>query len=250
MTAAGVSSASSPSRRRLASAACVRRAKAPDQPAEPTPVLGQGAQQAGECGLVDMGGDPGQGPGQGLVPAGPGQDFLLGGGQHFVRVPLVHDREVGRQPGLQGKATEQGLAEGVDGLDVHAAVQDTGEQAAGAGPSFFVRGVAEEPGQAFVQLTLRGRRPGPQALGHPVGHLGGGGLGEGEAEDAPGRGAGQNQGEHPVGQHLGLAGAGGRRHPHRSPWVCGPALGLLGILSHGPSSPPATDHSLTRARCS
>ena len=89
-----------------------------------------------------------------------------------------------------------------------------------------------------------------QLLGDAVGHLRRRRLGEGEAEDALRRRAGQQQAQHAVGQHLGLARAGRGGDPGRRRRVGGAALRRRGAawsaaataVAHV-SSPSATDHS-------
>ena len=58
--------------------------------------------------------------------------------------------------------------------------------------------------------------PGPQRVEHAVRHVGGGGLGEGDAEDARRIDAGEQQPDHALRQHVGLAGAGIGRDPGRA----------------------------------
>jgi hypothetical protein len=55
--------------------------------------------------------------------------FLARGFEHFLGVALVHEREVRRDAGFEREPTEQRLAEGVNGLDRHAArgIEDAGE---------------------------------------------------------------------------------------------------------------------------
>ena len=57
------------------------------------------------------------------------------------------------------------------------------------------------------------RHPAGEALKTRLRHLGGGGLGVGEAEDALGRRAGEQQAQHAHGEHVRLAGAGVGRDP-------------------------------------
>ena len=236
------------------------RAVAVDQPGEAAARPGQLSHELGEGGFVNVGGDVGQGRGQESVPGrvGPGEDLFPGRRQHFLGVPFLEDGEVGRDSGLQREAPEQGLAEGVDGLDVHAAgrVQHLGEQVARPAADVVVGLAPQMAGQRFLQRLVRRRRPLAQLLGDAVRHLGGGRPGEGEAQDMLGPGAGEHQAQHPVGEHLGLAGSGRRRHPDGGFRVGGPALGGLGVgeddgvRRHRPSSSPEVDHSLIRARCS
>ncbi len=61
---------------------------------------------------------------------------------------------------------------------------------------------------ALVERFVVERRPGAQILEHFVGHIGGGGLGEGDAEDACRIDTRQQQPDHALGEHMRLAGAG------------------------------------------
>ena len=111
--------------------------------------------------------------------------------------------------------------------------------------------------QFLDEAVLVERHPAPEALEDADRHVGGGGLGEGEAQDAAGRRAGEQQAHDAVGEHLGLAGARIGRHPGRGARVGGAALRILGVVrddeirAHSDPSPPpalASDHSFTRAR--
>ena len=93
-------------------------------------------------------------------------------------------------------------------------------------------------------------------------HVGRGRLGEGEAEDLRGLGAAEEQSQHPLGEHMRLAAAGVGGDPGGGGRIGRPRLiaaersgmssrGLMPASPSGASSaPPASDHSLTRARWS
>ena len=90
------------------------------------------------------------------------QDILAGVAQQFAGVGLVHAPEVRRDAGLERKAAEQRLAEGVDGLDLHAArrVEHPREQLARARISVGVVGrPAEQRRRCRRELGVRQRRP-------------------------------------------------------------------------------------------
>ena len=224
-----------------------------EQALEAAAIAGQFGHQFGKGCLMDQTGDLGKGRGQRrirLVPRPP-QHLFLGGGQQFAGIAVVHHLEMGGDGSLQREPAQERLAKGVDGFDMHAAggVEHLGEQAPGAHGFRLVRRPAQQVGQFPGQGGFAGDGPVGQPAGDAVAHLGGGGLGEGQAQQPVGRAAAQQQGEHPVGQHLGLAGAGGRSHPHRGGGVGGLALAPGGIGDHSPSSSAALAHSLTRARC-
>ena len=124
----------------------------------------------------------------------------------------------GGHPGLERKAAQQRLAEGVDRRDLDAArrVEHPREELpgvamyrprAGCGRSALTSSCASAPVGIVVQLARR--------CVEPVGHLGRGGAGEGQAENARRVGAVEHQRQQPVGQHLGLAGARRGRDPDR-----------------------------------
>ena len=94
---------------------------------------------------------------------------------------------------------------------------------------------------------------------HPLRHVGGGRLGEGDAEDFFRRHAVEQQPDHALHQHVGLARAGigrderrGRRDRRRAPAWRGRLSGMGRGAFTIPRSPvpPAADHSLMRARSS
>jgi hypothetical protein len=180
--------------------------------------------------------------------------------QQCLRVALVQHLEARRDARLQREALEQRLAEGMDGQDVDAArrVEHAREQAAGDDTLGRFGRAVDQLADFLVQLGVRHHGPAAELPGQPVAHLGRGGLGEGETEDALGLDAIEQQARDAIGQHLGLAGAGigfdpgrmagRRRAPLR---VGGERQGVeSGVEDAHSSSPPAVDHSATRSRCS
>ncbi len=149
------------------------------------------------------------------VEARAGEDGVAGCCQQLVGGALVHHVELRGEVRFQGEAAQQRLAEGVDGLDLHAAgaVHHLGEQPAGAGPHVGVGAVAGQVGEVVFQAGVGERRPAGQRVVDADRHFRRRRLGEGQAEDARRLGSGQHQAQHAVGQHLGLAGAGGGSDP-------------------------------------
>ena len=199
-----------------------------------------------------------EGLGQGVIVAasGAGQHGGLRVGQQASGLALVEHLEMGRDAGLQGKAPEQGLAEGVDGQDLEPAggVQHGGEQAARAVAQGGVRLVAAQGLERRVEVAIGLHGPFAEAAVEARAHLGRRRLGEGQAEQPLGRGAAEQQAQHPVGQCLGLAGPGRGGDPDRGSRVGGAALipgdrkAGLGAGHSPPSPKPWSDHSLSRAR--
>ncbi len=193
----------------------------------------------------------------GVGEGGAGQVFARGVAEGDRRLVLQHG-EARRDACLDGEATQQFFAEGVDGLDLQPAgrLQGAGEQAARFGQA----GGIEGGGVAVVQLRQFRRQfsvvhdgPFAQRLEQAGLHLGGGGLGVGHAQDGRGRGAAQQQARHPADQGGGLAGSGVGGDEDRAGRVGGAGLGGdavadVEVHSASPSSPPPmTCHSQTRA---
>ncbi len=136
----------------------------------------------------------------------------------------------------------------MDGLDLQTArgLQGAGEQGARE----------RQVGRALVdgcQLGMeRGvvhHRPVAQALEQPVLHLGGGGLGEGDAKDRLGTSPPQQQAGDAVDQGAGLARPRVGGDEGREGRLGGEDLGIGAHASPSPAS-PMTCHSHTRARWS
>ena len=172
---------------------------------------------------------------------------------------LLDHLEMAGDIGLEGELVQQALAEGVDGLDLEAArrLQRTGEEAAGGGKQPAIGRTALQRRQLFGELVVGEPGPFGQRLEDAAGHFRGRRLGEGQAQDAPGIGAGEQQADHPAGEHEGLARAGIGRHPGRGGRIRGVGLRLqrhavdVGGGAHSSSPLPSTSaHSRTRARWS
>ena len=135
--------------------------------------------------------------------------------QHLLLLRFFQDLEARRDVGFERKLLQEPRAEGVDGLHLQAAgcLQRLGEQLARPRASFGVD--LPDAGQADfgVELFVVERGPARQPLEHAVRHVGGGRLGIGEAEDFRGVSAFQQQANHALRQHEGLAGACIGRHP-------------------------------------
>ena len=205
---------------------------------EPLPVQFDGEMAVGQAdGTVGSGdGGAGQVLARGMAEGGGGLVFQHG--------------EAGRDPGLEREATQQFFAEGVDGLDLQPArrLQRAGEQFAGAGQGRVIhrlRVAVVQPGQFARQGGVVQHGPAAQLVEQPGLHLGGGGLGVGDAQDGAGIDLVQQQPRHPVDQGGGLARAGvggdedGQARVGRDD---------LGGHAHSSSPSPITDHSQTRAR--
>ena len=111
--------------------------------------------------------------------------------QQGALIAFLDDLEMGRHPGLQREAFQHGLAEGMDGLDAHAArhVQAGREQGARAPYLVLVRRPSGHLAQVLAQVGIAHQRPFAEPPGDPVGHFRRRGLGEGEAQDARRRSA-------------------------------------------------------------
>ena len=182
--------------------------------------------------------------------------------QHLGLGQIVRDLEARRHIGLERGSLQYARAEGVDRLDPEAArrLERFREKAAGLRLLGQGRRPAGQLRQRAAQALGVERRPVAERLEDAVRHVGGGRLGIGDAEHPAGRDAVQQEPQHAVDQHMGLARASVGRDPGGEAGVGGQRLALIGqrrddpARLHGstPSSPPpgAADHSLTRARWS
>jgi len=108
-------------------------------------------------------------------------------------------------------------------------------------------------GDAGVERRLVGQRPATELVGEAVAHLGSRRLGEGEAEDALGLDAFEQQPRHAVGEDLRLARAGIGHDPGGmigrggAPLRVGRQGDGIEHVAHS-SPPPAVDHSAIRSR--
>ncbi len=211
----------------------VQTMEALEQALDSPALAGQLGQDAGELLGVQLGGQAGHRLAKRAVGGGASgvQHLVPRLGQQAGGGALVHHLEMRGESGLQREAAQQRLAEGVDGLDLHAAraIHHLGEQPAGDGAGLGARPLAAEVGEPVLQPFVGQSRPDAQRAVDADGHLRRRRLGEGQAEDARRRGAGQHQPQHAVGQHLRLAGPGGGAHPHRRQRVGGEPLRDVGV---------------------
>ena len=189
------------------------------------------------------------------IGADPGQKIEPSGIIQFTK-PRGHS-------GLKGKLMQQPTAKGVNGLDLQAAwsFERGGEQATRLRPQSGRCRARIGAGKLLIEFAITERHPTAKRGEHPVGHVGGGGLGISEAQNAPGRHARQQQSDHPLSQHMGfsragigrdpgggrrigrralIAGGGGERRADGGSSFCGDA--------HALSSSAPNAHSRTRAR--
>jgi hypothetical protein len=217
----------------------------------------QGGHQIVEAAFVEQPGQVVHGPRGGAV------GFLGGGIQHavarfapqFRRRAFVHHLEMGGDPGFQGEAAQQGFAERMDGADIGAVrgVGDFGEHAADTGQVGMVERHTGLLAVVFLQGVVVHHRPFAQQPRQPVGHLGGRGLGIGQAKNMARAHPAQQQPHDPVGQHVGLAGPRVGGDPGRNARLRRVGLnpgGLCAGFLHSPSSPPTALQARTRARWS
>ena len=189
----------------------------------------QGADEVGEVIGADEAGEEGDGGGVGVF-----EDGVAGGAHLGFGLGVLDELEVGGEGGLEGEAAEEGLAEGVDGADAHAAgkVEDGGEEGPGVGAGGGGPGNFEGLELGVEERVVEGD-PVAEAVLEAEGHLGGGGLGEGEALDAGRGGSAEHEAEHAVGEELGLAGAGGGFDEGGDLGVGGLGLFVDGALAGG-----------------
>ncbi len=177
---------------------------------------------------------------------------------------FVDHLEVRRDIGLEWEELQKPLAEGVQGLDLEPArrLDRAGEQLSRE----LELGRTGLPGAALDdrrgQRLVIEARPVGQRLENAARHVGGGGLGEGEAEDLRRRRALEQEPQDALGQDVGLAAAcvsrdpGGSRRVRRRRLRSAQRFGNDERAAHGAASavvspsPAAADHSLTRAKWS
>ena len=165
----------------------------------------EGGEHAAEIICADQAGDGGQG----FRVCG-GESGFAGCVERGAGVDVLHESEMRGDGGFEREAAEEGLAEGMDGADAHAAgqVEHGGEEGACLGAEGGGGGQLQAAGEFTVELFVVRGDPAAEALLQADGHLGRGGLGVGEAEDPGGIGAGEHEPKQTVDQELGLAGAG------------------------------------------
>ena len=188
-------------------------------------------------------------------------DGTLGRRHQLAGAQFVRHGETRRHVGLEREKVQQPLAEGVDRLDLQPAgrLHRTGEETARGDQVGRRRRRRAGRDDGGAQLAILPHRPVGEIAEHAGRHLRRRRLGEGEAEDLGRRRAGEQQPDHALRQHVGLARAGVGGHPDRRGGVGCAHLALAQMVGHeqdrgdgfvhgAPSSSPASDHSRTRAR--
>ena len=187
------------------------------------------------------------------------QRLLAGAFEQFGLRLIVDHFETGRDIGLKRKEMQQPFAKGMDRLDFETArrLHRLGEKPPREDELFLARRRRSDVDDRCSEGVIIEFRPFRQSCEDAAGHIGSRRLGEGEAKDFRRRHAGKQMAHDALRQHMGLAGAGIGRNPHRNIGIGGPVLlganmrADLAELAQpsSPSSDPA-DHSLTRARWS
>ena len=126
-----------------------------------------------------------------------------------------------RHIGLERKEPEQPLGEGVQGLNLEAARRldrareqlPREDEVMGSGR---VRAAVDD---RLRQRPVAEARPLRERGENALGHVGGRGLGVGEAEDLRRRRSAEQEPQHPLGEHVGLAAARVGGDPGRAPRV-------------------------------
>ena len=164
------------------------------------------------------------------VAVGLRQDALARLDLELARAALVEDLEVAGDIGLEGELVEEALAKGVNGLNLEPAggFKRAGEQPAGNRQHRRIRPPPFDPLDRRGELLVVERRPLGEVVEDPLRHLGGGGLGEGQAEDAAGIVAGKQEPLDAAGEDEGLARPGIGRDPGRGGRIRRRRLRLLG----------------------
>ena len=192
------------------------------------------------------------------------QDLERQSFQKLRLLGLVEHGKAGGDVGLERKLVQELGAEGMDRLHLQSAGR---LQRAGKKPARqrTPRGIGRHMRPRLDRVIERGvvqRGPFGERVEDAFRHIGGGGLGEGDAEDFLGRHAAEQQPDHPLHQHMGLAGAGIGGDPRRNGRIGDFALQPKHVgrndarRSHrrctmmSSVTPPLLDHSLTRARWS
>ena len=153
--------------------------------------------------------------GDGLrIARGLQQHLQIGALHHVGLVAVVHHGESRRHVGLERELLEQAGAQRVDRLYLQPTrrLQRAGEQFSRFAAQLSVRMGDAYVADRCVECGIIQRHPMAKRGEHALGHVGGGGLGEGDAEDLFRRHARQQQADHALHQHMCLARAGIGRH--------------------------------------
>ena len=131
---------------------------------------------------------------------------------------------------FQRKLVQQRFAEGVDRLDLQATrrFQRLGKEPPCGRKRRAIRLPLFDGRNPLGKFEVIQRRPFRQPLEDAVRHFGRRSLGIGEAENGRGAGAGEQKPDHPLRQHMRLAGAGIGRHPGRLAGMRSARLGKRG----------------------
>jgi len=129
---------------------------------------------------------------------------------------FVKHLEARRHVGFERELMQQTRTEGVNGLDLQSAgsFQRVCKKPPRAGA---LRRIGQLAGRKFYARVERGiieRRPFRQRIEHACRHIGGGRLCEGDTKNLCRVFAAQQQIDHPLHQHVRLAGSGVGRHKH------------------------------------
>ena len=199
------------------------------------------------------------------------QNVVPRGFKHFGSGAFVHHLKMRCKARFDREPAQQRFTKRMNGLHLQPArrIKHLRKQSSGQRPRRIVRRRAGQGDNGGGQRRVFHHRPFAEQAADPVLHFSGRRARECQAENFPGIGARQQQAQHPVGQHLGLAGPGGGRHPDRRgrrrryglvgvfndlPWSCrngfGDAFGGTFGNRLGHSLPPVAAHSCTRSRCS
>ncbi|MCW2315098.1 hypothetical protein M2322_000618 [Rhodoblastus acidophilus] len=211
---------------------------------------------------ADLVGDAGDGRGQGGVGLRGRQNVAAGLIEQRIPAGVFEHAETGGHIRLERRDMKKALAEGVNRQHFQAAgrFQRPREQDARALQLVRpLRSRLSRRGDGLGQVRIRERRPMGQGAEHALGHIGGGGFGEGQAKNPAGPIAVQEEPNHALRQHMRLARPGVGGDPGRIARVGRPRLvtarffGDRAFDAHASSDEsfdPTTDHSRVRARWS
>ena len=162
------------------------------------------------------------------IAGGARQRVLAGEHGERLGVALVEHLEMAGDIGLEGELVEEALAEGVDGLDLQPArrLQRAGEEPPRVGERRLVGRRCSISWIAAASLASGSVVHLAEDVEDALRHLGGGGLVKVRQRMRAGIGAGEQQADDAIGEHVGLARAGIGRHPGRGARVRGVGLRL------------------------